>query len=86
MSGFAILNLLLIYHLARGHNKMSWLLLVGAVAQTGLFVALHGSGKQLVVVDIAVAAALIVAHEILLGGMLSRSLIPPRFRRAARQA
>jgi len=86
MSGFAILNLLLIYHLARGHNKMSWLLLVGAVSQTALFVALHRSGKQLVVVDIAVAAALIVAHEILLGGMLSRSLIPPRFRRAARQA
>jgi O-antigen/teichoic acid export membrane protein len=65
MSGFAVLNVLLAYHLGRGAYRMSFLLLGGAVAQILLFVVFHGSPEQLLVVDIAVAFALLAAHELL---------------------
>jgi O-antigen/teichoic acid export membrane protein len=65
MSGFALLNVLLAYHLGRGESRLSLLLFAGAVAQILLFVAFHGSPEQLLVVDIAVAFVLLVAHEFL---------------------
>jgi O-antigen/teichoic acid export membrane protein len=64
MSGFAVLNVLLAYHLGRGAYRMSFLLLAGAVAQILLFVAFHGSPEQLLAIDIAVAFALIAVHEL----------------------
>jgi hypothetical protein len=64
---------------------MSWLLLAGAVVQTILFVGVHESGRQLIYIDIGVAGALIVAHELLLGASLSRSLIPLRVRPGVRR-
>ena len=63
MSGYAILNVLLAYHLGRGANRLSFLLLVGALVQIVLFAAFHGSPEQLLAIDIAVAIALLVAHE-----------------------
>lgn len=86
MSGFAVLNVLLIYHLARGHNRMSWLLLGGAIGQTLLFTIIHGSSRQLVVVDIAVAFVLILLHEALLDAALMRSLGAAWSRNAARRS
>ena len=65
MSGYAVLNVLLAYHLGRGSNRLSFLLLVGALIQIVLFVAFHGSPEQLLAIDIAVAFALLVAHELL---------------------
>jgi O-antigen/teichoic acid export membrane protein len=65
MSGFAILNVLLAYHLGRGANRLSFLLLAGALAQIGFFIAFHGSPEQLLAIDIAVAFALLAAHELL---------------------
>ena len=65
MSGYAILNVLLAYHLGRGSNRFSFILLGGAVVQIVLLVAFHGSPEQLLAVDIAVAIGLLVAHELL---------------------
>ena len=64
MSGFAVLNVLLAYHLGRGENALSFLLLAGAVAQLVLFAAFHGSPEQLLAIDIAVAFGLLISHEV----------------------
>ena len=65
MSGYAVLNVLLAYHLGRGANRLSFLLLGGALVQITLFAVFHGSPEQLLVIDIAVAFALLAAHELL---------------------
>ena len=66
MTGYALLNVLLIYHLGRGEKSMSWLLLGGAVAQLAGFAAFHDSSTQLIMVSIVTAGALLVAHEVLI--------------------
>jgi O-antigen/teichoic acid export membrane protein len=70
MSGYAILNVLLAYHLGRGHTGLSFLLLGGAVAQIVLFAMFHASPEQLLAVDIAVAYALLAAHEFFVAPVL----------------
>jgi O-antigen/teichoic acid export membrane protein len=77
MSGYAVLNVLLAYHLGRGSNRLSALLLAGAVGQLGLFSLFHGSPEQLLVIDIGVALALLALHELL----IMRTV--PLFRRVA---
>ncbi len=64
MTGYAVLNVLLVYHLARGVNALSWLLLAGALAQLGGYALLHDSGRQLLAVSIATMVVLLVAHEL----------------------
>jgi O-antigen/teichoic acid export membrane protein len=64
MSGYALLNVLLAYHLGRGANRMSFLLLGGALIQVALFAAFHGSPEQLLGVDIGIALGLLAAHEV----------------------
>ena len=64
MSGYALLNVLLIYHLARNATAMSWLLLAGAVLQLGGYMLWHDSPRQLLAVSIATMVALVVAHEV----------------------
>jgi O-antigen/teichoic acid export membrane protein len=64
MTGYAILNVLLAYHLGRGVNRLSFLLLAGALVQIGLFAVFHGSPEQLLAIDIAVAFGLLAAHEV----------------------
>jgi O-antigen/teichoic acid export membrane protein len=64
MSGFAILNVLLTYHLARGDYRLSILLLIGAIGQLALFSVYHGSAEQLLAIDIAVAFTLVALHEV----------------------
>lgn len=63
MSGYALLNVLLTYHLGHESSKMSWLLLGGAVAQVGGYVLFHDSGRELLGVSIAIAIALLILHE-----------------------
>ncbi len=75
MGGYAVLNVLLIYHLARDEPRMSWLLAGGAVAQVVAFLFVHGSARELIAVDVVLAAALLIGHEVLFGGMLSRSIV-----------
>jgi O-antigen/teichoic acid export membrane protein len=64
MSGFAILNVLLSYHLAHGAAHFSWLLLAGAVVQLGLFAAFHDSAEEILYADMAVAYGLIAVQEL----------------------
>ena len=74
MSGYALLNVLLIYHLARGATAMSWLLLAGAVVQLGGYMVLHDSPRQLLAVSIATMVALVVTHEIFVERSLTSAL------------
>jgi O-antigen/teichoic acid export membrane protein len=64
MTGYAVLNVLLVYHLARSVSSMSWLLLVGAVLQLGGYALLHDSPRQLLAVSIATMLALVISHEL----------------------
>ena len=64
MSGFALLNVLLAYHLGRGEYHFSVLLAVGALVQIALFGVFHGSPEQLLAIDIAIAFALLAVHEL----------------------
>jgi len=75
MSGYAVLNVLLAYHLGRGDGRFSWILLVGAVVQIGLFAAFHETPRQLLAVDIVIAGSLVAAHEL---------FVDPTFRRLLR--
>jgi O-antigen/teichoic acid export membrane protein len=75
MSGYAVLNVLLAYHLGRGDGRFSWILLVGAAVQIGLFAAFHETPRQLLAADIAIAGSLLAAHEV---------FVDPTFRRLLR--
>lgn len=66
MSGYALLNVLLTYHLGHESSGMSWLLLGGAVAQIGGYVVFHDSGRELLIVSIGIALALLILHELLI--------------------
>src|SRR5262249_45020249 len=74
MTGYALLNVLLMYHLGHGSVRMSWLLLAGAVVQLGGYALLHDSGRQLVAVGIVVAIGLLVAHELLIERSLGHAV------------
>ena len=75
MTGYALLNVLLVYHLGHERSGFAWLLVTGAVAQIAMFLAFHESSRQLVTVDITIAAMLLVAHEILTRGLFIRALV-----------
>jgi O-antigen/teichoic acid export membrane protein len=66
MTLYAILNVLLVYHLGHSSAKMTVLLAFGAVLQLAGYVVFHDSGLELLAVSIAVGLALIAAHELLI--------------------
>jgi O-antigen/teichoic acid export membrane protein len=74
MTGYAVLNIILIYDLGRGGRSVAWLFAGGAVVQVGAFLLVHGSARELIAVDIGVAGALLVAEEIATDRMLFRAL------------
>jgi len=74
MSGYALLNVLLIYHLARNATAMSWLLLTGAVLQLGGYMLLHDSPRQLLAISITTMVALVAAHEVLVERSLTHAI------------
>jgi O-antigen/teichoic acid export membrane protein len=74
MTGYAVLNVLLTYHIGLGATRMSWLLLVGAAAQIGLFALVHDTPQMLLWASILTAALLTVAHELLVEPTLTRLL------------
>lgn len=81
MSGYAVLNVLLVYHLARHASGTSWLLLGGAFAQLAGFAMFHESPRQLLAVSIATMATLLVTHE----AFVDRSLTTALFEQAHRR-
>jgi O-antigen/teichoic acid export membrane protein len=72
MTGFAIANVLLAYQLGRGSGTFSWLLAVAAVFQLLGFAVFHESAEQLLAIDICVALAVILLHEL----FVERTLVP----------
>jgi O-antigen/teichoic acid export membrane protein len=74
MSGYALLNVLLIYHLARNATAMSWLLLAGAAAQLGGYALLHDTPRQLLAISISTMVALVVAHEVFIERSLTSAV------------
>jgi len=70
MTLYAILNVQLVYHLGHGRRGMALLLLGGAALQIGLYGAVHGSTYRLVSANLASAALLLVAHEVVLARTL----------------
>ncbi len=71
MTGFALLNVLLVYHLAHHRSSAAWLLAGGVVLQLAGFALFHQTALQLVTVDIAVAALLLIAHELAISKRLA---------------
>jgi O-antigen/teichoic acid export membrane protein len=75
MTVYALLNVLLAYHLGHGRTGMAWLLLGGAAAQVVLYIIVHGSTYQLVGANLLAAVGLLVIHELFfertLGGGVS---------------
>lgn len=70
MTGYALLNVLLMYHLGRGVVGFAWLLLGGAALQAGAYGAFHDSPRQILTVSMVTAAALLAAHEAFFGSSL----------------
>jgi O-antigen/teichoic acid export membrane protein len=64
MTGFAILNVLLVYHVGRGRNGVAWLLAAGCAAEIGAFALWHDDSRQLVNVDIVFAWVLVVVASV----------------------
>jgi O-antigen/teichoic acid export membrane protein len=65
MTAYAVLNVLLTYTLGHRRTATAWLLGVGLVVQSVAFAVFHASPVELVTASIAVAVALVVAHEAL---------------------
>lgn len=75
MTGYAVLNVLLIYHLARSVNSMSWLLLAGACVQLAGYGLFHDSARQLLAVSIGSMVILLITHELLVQRTLTSAVI-----------
>jgi O-antigen/teichoic acid export membrane protein len=73
MTVYAILNVLLAYHLGKGSDKMSYLLTAGALGQLVAFAFAHGSGHDLLIIDLAVAVILLAVHEWIFEPTLTQS-------------
>jgi O-antigen/teichoic acid export membrane protein len=85
MTAYALLNVLLAYHLGHGRTGIAWLLLGGAAAQILLYLAVHGSTYQLVTVTLVSAVAMLLIHELAFERTLSQAVrwAVSRARRAA---
>jgi O-antigen/teichoic acid export membrane protein len=73
MTAYALLNVLLAYHLGHGRQGMAWLLLGGGIAQVLLYLAVHGSTYQLVTMNLVSAIALLLVHELFFESTLPAS-------------
>jgi O-antigen/teichoic acid export membrane protein len=79
MSGYALLNVLLAYHLGRGSGTFSWLLLAGALLQIVGYAIFHASAEQVLTVSISVAFTLLAAHELVVErSIFRRGLLAPQ--------
>lgn len=81
MTCFALVNVLLIYHLGRREYRIVWLLLAASVIQLAIFASVRTTPRGLIWIDTAIAFALVVAHEVITRGLglrALRSVIEPR--------
>lgn len=73
MTLYAVINVLLFYHLAHGAHALSWLLAAAAVTELAVYAVVHGSPYQLIAVSIGGAVAVLVLHEVFIAPTLSRA-------------
>lgn len=65
MTLYSLINVVLIYRLARGETRTSWVLLAGVGLQALLFAAFHSSARELLGASIFTAALLLAAIALL---------------------
>jgi O-antigen/teichoic acid export membrane protein len=82
MTAYAIMNVFLYYHLARGHTRVSWFLLGGAGVQLVVYLFFHSTPRELLTASIFVGWAL-VAFEVIALVANGRERNPPLEPRAA---
>jgi hypothetical protein len=70
MTIYAVVNVLLTYHLGHGSSSMSFLLAAGAVVQLAGFAVFHETPRELLVVTSVTATALVVVHEVFFEAVL----------------
>jgi O-antigen/teichoic acid export membrane protein len=71
MTALALVNVLLYYHLGRGHSSFAWILGAGAVTQVAAFAAFHSSPRILILDTIVVSTLILVAHEAVTRGTMT---------------
>jgi len=76
MTGFALLNVLFVYHLGRRTYSVSWLLCAGAVAQIMGFALFHDSAEELLAVSIVIAYSLLAVYAVFLARSPSAAPAP----------
>jgi O-antigen/teichoic acid export membrane protein len=59
MTGFALVNVVFVYHIARRSTLVPMILAGAALVQLGLFAAVHGSPRQLLTISIVVGYSLL---------------------------
>jgi hypothetical protein len=64
---FSIANVLVGYHLSRGDTRYAWIVAAGVPVQVALLALVPSSLHGVVWTNVGVGAALIVAHEVLVG-------------------
>jgi O-antigen/teichoic acid export membrane protein len=64
---FSIANVLVGYHLSRGDTRYAWIVAAGVPVQVALLAVVPSSLHGVVWTNVGVGAALIVAHEVLVG-------------------
>lgn len=74
MSAYALLSVMLTYHLGKGDWRMSWLLVAGAAAEAVGFALFHDSPRELLWVSTATALGLILVHEVAFDASITRAL------------
>jgi O-antigen/teichoic acid export membrane protein len=74
MSAYALLSVMLTYHLGKGDWRMSWLLVGGAVVEAIGFALFHDSPRQLLGVSAVIALTLLLIHEVAFDASITRAL------------
>lgn len=74
MTCYALINVLLFYHLGRHESRLSWLLVAAAIVQPAVFLIAHSSPTTLLWADMAIAIAIVVLHEFVFRGALIAAL------------
>jgi O-antigen/teichoic acid export membrane protein len=64
---FSVANVLVGYHLSRGETRYAWIVAAGVVAQVAALAVIPSTLSGVVWTNVVIGAALIVAHEALVG-------------------
>src|SRR4029079_19163945 len=64
---FALAHVLVGFHLSRGETRYAWIVAAAVPAQLAVLAIVPESASAVIVADILVGVALLVAHELLVG-------------------